>query len=63
MRCDSAIMALAVIAVLFIILIGYYIYYYSHVPSDIVIDRTPTDTESLKIYEESFNRFLEAHYA
>ena len=57
-------MALAVIAVLFIILIGYYIYYYSHVPSDIVIERTPTDTESLKIYDdESLNRFLEAHYA
>ena len=57
-------MALAVIAVLFIILIGYYIYYYSHVPSDIVIERTPTDTESLKIYDDkSLNRFLEAHYA
>jgi len=58
-------MALAVIAVLFIILIGYYIYYYSHVPSDIVIERTPTDTESLlKIYDdESLNRFLAAHYA
>ena len=57
-------MALAVIAVLFAILIGYYLYYYSHVPYDIVIDRTPTDTESLKIYDdESLNRFLEAHYA
>ena len=56
-------MALAVIAVLFAILIGYYLYYYSHVPYDIVIDRTPTDTESLKRYDESLNRFLEAHYA
>ena len=54
------IMALIAILMALTVLASYYIYYLSHIPYDIDINAGPTDTESLKRYEESLNRFLAA---
>ena len=54
------IMTLITIPMALTVLAAYYIYYFSHMPYDIDIDAGPKDTESLKRYEESLNRFLAA---
>jgi len=54
------ILALITVLMALTVLAAYYIYYFSHIPYDIDIDAGPTDTESLKRYEESLNRFLAA---
>jgi len=55
-------MILAVVVVIcFTVLGAYIIYYHSHAPYQIEVT-TPTDTESLKRYDESLKRFLAAHW-